>query len=570
MTDKTATLDVVTRDPLRAGEKQSLALRIATQGFRSVFLRVPLGTDDAALMSREAFGRCRLKYAGKRPQGVGDITQQADDGAFRVPILAGPGKALSFDVAIEGFQVAPEAGTATLALHGDTLDPPAVATAPVAKRSTPPSIESFTADAYTVIAGEPVTLEWTLSEATDFVLVDVTGGTERVITEDRAKTGRLEVDPAARGSDYALRLLQGGEILAARQLRIHAFDATGFHVSRVNAKTDAPIAGILGLHAFAGRLYALLRTGDDRVELWYTTHGFDPRAWQPELNGRGEVIALSVAEARRPGVVFDGKLWLIGGDCCDPDAPGSEIGFYDFQATAWSDVGPEDARRWPAGMRERMGHAVVRAPFGDGIWVMGGWSQDGGLCNDVWAFNGNAWNQVPGLDCEACLFGATTTLDAAQPAAWRFGGFLEPGGRPSPTILQAYDRNGGTTVSDVRFAAGSTYCASALFAPDRKQKLPYGICTLYNSKEKGYRHHLIDVLFERSYGIDWNDIGNPSASGVLLSRDYSHLQAAEFNGATFFRVLVPDRDWPAPQDKRSGQMSYLVRVDRTFQQEGGR
>ena len=124
------------------------------------------------------------------------------------------------------------------------------------------------------------------------------------------------------------------------------------------------------------------------------------------------------------------------------------------------------------------------------------------------------------------------------------------GGPPAPPLLQTFDRNGGTTVSDVLYEADTTYRASALFAPDLGQGLPYGVCTLYNFRQKGYRHRMIDVLSGLTYGIDWNEIGNSSASGVLLSRDYLHLQAADFNGATFFRVLIHDRDWPPSNSGR--------------------
>jgi hypothetical protein len=329
----------------------------------------------------------------------------------------------------------------------------------------------------------------------------------------------------------------------------------------MNAPAARPPGGVLGLHAFDGRLYALIRVDDDRAELWGTAHGFDPGAWAPERNALGETVALSVDAARRPGVILDGKLWLLGGDCCDPDRPGSGVGFYDFQATTWREIGPGDRRRWPAAMRARMGHAALPAPHGGGIWVMGGWSQNGGLCADVWRFDGAGWERLD-LTCEACLFGATTTTTSPDPAAWRFGGFLEPGGGPAPTLLQAYARD-GVAAPDVRLDDDQAYCGGALFAPEPGQRLPYGVCTLYDIRRKGFRHQLVDVRFGRSYQIDWNDIGDASGSGVLVARDYAHVQTTTFSGATFLRVLLPDRDWPAPGDNRARQIAYLVRVDRT-------
>jgi hypothetical protein len=501
------------------------------------------------------------------PDEVGDITLYADAGAFRTAILSGWDEPVTFDVALEDFPVAPEAGSATLRLFGDTLDAPASAAAVVEKRSTPPSILSFDADGYTAIRGQRVTLTWTLSEAADVELVAVGDVAKVLLTLKAAKEGRATVAPAHRENDYALRLLRGGETLETRRLRIHGVDATGFHVYEINTMATRPPTGVLGLHAFDGRLYALMRVGDDRAELWRTAHGFEPEAWEPERDGLGEPVALSVDAARRPGVIFDGKLWLLGGDCCDPDRPGAGVGFYDFQATTWREVGPNDPRRWPETMRARMGHAALPAPYGGGIWVMGGWSQDGGLCDDVWRFDGNGWKRLD-LSCGACLFGATTTTTSPDPAAWRFGGFLEPGGRPAPTLLEVYGRN-GVAAPGVSLENDLAYCFGALFAPEPGQRLPYGICTLYGAGTKkddentGFKHRIFDVRKGQRYSIDWHDVGDGSDIGVLIGRDYAHVQTATFSGATFLRVLLPDRDWPAPGAPEARQINYLVRVDRT-------
>ena len=171
-------------------------------------------------------------------------------------------------------------------------------------------------------------------------------------------------------------------------------------------------------------------------------------------NGQGQ-IEVTVESARRPGVIFRDRLWLLGGDCCRPDKPGRNVQYYDFQEGEWHEVGDEDLRL-PKGMARRMGHAVVT--FRDRIWVMGGWSQNGGLCNDIWEFDGNSWTKLP-LACEACLFGATATAEAV----WQVGGFASPGGAASKTAIKRYDKNNNATPIDFSIAKGMRYWRQALY-----------------------------------------------------------------------------------------------------------
>ncbi|MBF0289808.1 MAG: hypothetical protein HQM14_18495 [SAR324 cluster bacterium] len=79
--------------------------------------------------------------------------------------------------------------------------------------------------------------------------------------------------------------------------------------------------------------------------------------------------------------VFDGKLWLMGGNCCGGQ----------YTNDVWSS---EDGESWVevtegAGWAEREITAVV--PFNGKLWAMGGFNDDGYL-NDVWSStNGQSW-----------------------------------------------------------------------------------------------------------------------------------------------------------------------------------
>ena len=100
------------------------------------------------------------------------------------------------------------------------------------------------------------------------------------------------------------------------------------------------------------------------------------------------------------------------------------------------------------------------------------------------------------------------------------------------------------------------YCASALFVLDPAGDQPSGIGTLYAAS--AYRHVLFFIGSERSATIQVSDVEGSSAQGVLMPRDYYHIQPAVFQGAAFFRMLLPDRG-----AKGSLLVSYLVKVDRS-------
>ncbi|HET9069150.1 MAG TPA: hypothetical protein VFN28_10945 [Amaricoccus sp.] len=552
MTDPVAKLEIVTRDPLKVGERQSLSLRITTQGNEAVFVAVPLGDTAADLMSPEEFAACDIDFSERKPRGVLDIEPRPRDACFRVPISR-IDALLAFEVSLANFLVEAHAGRVEITLHAGTLSSAPASTVSVVKRSTPAEIETFVATRYNVIQGGNVTLSWTLSQETAYDLHNA-AAPHKALVAGRGTSGTSGTPPSLPRGNYVLRALAGDEVVDTRNLRIHAFGATGFKSYELNLPITPAATDILGFfaHPGRGRLYALLRPGTaERVELWSTRHGFDPDpdTWQPESNAQGETITLPLEAARRPGAIFQDRLWLIGGDCCDPDAPDSAIGYYDFQETAWHEVDDTDPRRWPDAMAERMGHAVVVLPSRNRLWVMGGWSQNGGTCGDIWEFDGKAWTpQKP--TCDHCLFGATATADAV----WRVGGFSDPGGQASLTVTR-YGEDGSAVDINLPIAPGMQYCASALFVLDPAGAQPSGLATLHAAS--AYRHVLFFLGSERTPTIEVSDIEGTSAQGVLMPRDYYHIQPAVFQGAAFFRMLLPDRN-----ARGSLLVSYLVKVDR--------
>lgn len=552
MTEQIATLELVTRDPLQAGKTQSLALRLGTRGHEALYLRLPLGEGGAALMTPQEFARCGVDFIGSKPRGVIGLEPDLENSGVRIGIRR-PEDALDFDIALEDFLVDAAPGTAVLTLHADSPDAPPLAQLSVAKTATRPEIRSFTASGYNVLSGTKVSLSWTLSQDAAYALFSAKQA-EPLLT-GQGTEGRAPAQPKG---NYTLNVLLNDQVVDTRHLRIHGFSKTSFGSYELDlGAASPPITGVLGLYAHPrrGRLYALLRVAKDTrlAQLWSSPHGFDAGSWQPETNATGERITLPLAAARRPGAIINDRLWLLGGDCCDPDAPGRDTGYYDFQQNVWHEVNPPDTRVWPKAMAPRMGHAVVALPSGDRLWLMGGWSQDGGPCGDIWEFDGSGWTPLAS-PCALCLFGAVAT----ESGVWRFGGFTEPGGAGCLTVTR-HDLDGKAAVdTDAQAVFGQNprpqYCASNLFALDPSRG-PGGVAMLVAN-----RAYLSALFFmgseQMKLTFQKSDLAEETAVGVLIPRDYSHIQSAVFQGAVFFRSLLPDRD-----ARSAPQISYLVKVN---------
>ncbi len=67
---------------------------------------------------------------------------------------------------------------------------------------------------------------------------------------------------------------------------------------------------------------------------------------------------------------------------------------------------------------------------------------------------------------------------------------------------------------------------------------------------------------ERNHYFAPKEIDTLSAQGVILARDYYHIQADVFQGAAFFRTLRPDGK-AASKNKEAARrnISYLVWVN---------
>jgi len=124
-----------------------------------------------------------------------------------------------------------------------------------------------------------------------------------------------------------------------------------------------------------------------------------------------------------PGVVYDGKLWLIGGSSVHPDKKTNVIWTYAPREQVWK-------QEKAAQFLPRMGHSCV--VFQEKIWVMGGISKTKAM-RDVWSYDkrDQSWKPHPDAPWERrCMFAALTTPAyglIVKPRLWIYGGKPTPG-----------------------------------------------------------------------------------------------------------------------------------------------
>lgn len=510
------------KDTLAVGRQQSLTLEIKSDAEGSVTLVVPLGPGEAALMTREEFESTTIDCD---PDILVHPTT-IRDGAARLR-LVGDGT-VAAELSLVDF-LATSAGTVVIRAvdHDDNT----LATTNVKKATTTPRIERFEAEPYNLPRGGTVELQWEIRP-------DPAGDLELFVNTDKVNDPRLgKLSTQVLGnSDLTLSLrTRAGQEVSNRQLHIHAIDRTGFYGYQLSPSVST--GEIMGIHAGDGFLCVLLRENGPFASLWKTGNGFDAAfaAWQEERWQSGvspsTPLRIPLAAARRPGVIFQNKLWLLGGDCCHPDRPLDRIGSYDFQADSGF---RDDAAPWPA----RMGHAVVADDRH--IWVLGGWRQGGGALNDIWRFNGKTWKRLPDPPWQRrCLFGAVaTTTDV-----WIAGGFDTPGGKTYDDIWRYSAGKWEKIEKKLCEKDGPQYVAGSMFVlrdqprvltvyydPDTTQ-YPVILHTLYKDGDK-WNKDIVDVK------RDLND--------AFPRYDYFSLNTIVFSRAAFLWVATPNPDKPRP------------------------
>jgi hypothetical protein len=176
------------------------------------------------------------------------------------------------------------------------------------------------------------------------------------------------------------------------------------------------------------RLYGIFKNDEDKYILYSSATGVD--------NWRKEIGEIPPQMATSPGVVYNNKLWLIGGSSVDYDNCSNES--WSFGMDGWKQS--EGEPLWP----ERMGHSciVFSRMVGEEdkkeIWLFGGYNnKTSEALNDLWIGNEVDGN-MEWIQCENNSKGnkwppsrlnhaAVTVRDwKGNAQAWVYGGAPEP------------------------------------------------------------------------------------------------------------------------------------------------
>ena len=204
---------------------------------------------------------------------------------------------------------------------------------------------------------------------------------------------------------------------------------------------------IMGLYNYANKLYALIAEADGVnmnapiIVLWET---FDGQNWaRTTMNNLlpafayiqdGQTRNIELDFAGSPGVVFNNQLYLIGGSRYDVNFKSNEVYCYDFS----SDLGWQKIEVKGNAPTPRMGHACV--VYNQQIWMIGGLT-DFGSTDEVWTFDGVAWQQVSSLtDCRSMASVVVGKNNQLQ----LFGGFGDMPGDADKTIKDSLILNSST------------------------------------------------------------------------------------------------------------------------------
>jgi hypothetical protein len=166
------------------------------------------------------------------------------------------------------------------------------------------------------------------------------------------------------------------------------------------------------------RLYGIFIDPDGKATLHSSATGVD-NWWQEEG-------AVPNSMKNSPGVVFDGKLWLIGGSSFDEDAVGDEVWCYEKQADTnnWEWEKKAQLGLGAHGVGQRACHACTTAPAQgkEAIWLLGGYNN--GICyQDVWTCDGAKWGRAAEPAWPARFKHAAAVRRRASDAeVWVYGG----------------------------------------------------------------------------------------------------------------------------------------------------
>jgi hypothetical protein len=289
-----------------------------------------------------------------------------------------------------------------------------------------PLIAEFKSDNYCVIDGTEINLSWKIIG--DYSKLELFYGSQPIAIEEHSHSKKYRVED--KSYQFTLKAYYNNDKAVTKNLSIEFIKTEGFILCAMFNKPLHP----LKIYAYNNKLYCLVYNNEDKplaqAYLYESENGFknwSPVQIFPGKNDKGEKVRqveIDIKIAGSPGVVFNDKLWFIGGSSysTSDNSENNDIYCYNFKNKSIQKVKVTSEL-----FTKRMGHSCL-VYNDEEIWVMGGYDPDFGTLDDIWTSkDGETWKRsdlkLP--DEGRCMMAACEW----QNTIWLFGGFInEPYG----------------------------------------------------------------------------------------------------------------------------------------------
>jgi hypothetical protein len=416
------------------------------------------------------------------------------------------------------------------------VDLPYPVTILIVKSVAPPAVIKFTAKQIVVASDEKTTLQWDVINSTSITINDGKKNLNIGVTDFKAE---FETDSLSSDTEFTLTVINdtASPVTAALLVKVNKNSA---FVPEKQQLFDGQ--KLMGLYQWGEKLYALVLydkgVSEQNVLFW---ESFDGLNWQktniysktPGFNTNNDNLTadndvlkaplkIRVDFAGSPGVVYNNKLYLIGGSRFDSDFRSQSVYYFDFGS-------PEDGWQQDidAGFTPRMGHACL--VYNQEIWVIGGYN-DQGANNEVWKFDGEKWSNVSAnpayaLKSNRCMLSAIVNSDGYIEI---YGGFGDFPGDPDQTLANSYVLN--DTWVPIQLSQGTETLNYVCCTVVKTRGQIFTLNTVYDNKLSDR----IQLLIENNT-ITLKDILNPTDFGI---QEYIfNIQAVDFKDVVWVCIL---------------------------------
>lgn len=449
---------------VKTGEQFTLQYKIAPEGQKAIRVAFPVYSDtpnsiskETAFMNAADWSALQVSMTGaswvKNPtlSGTFDI---ASDGNAEI-IFSITGKATFAEIVERATcKLSYKSGTGVAAKWNDAGSIEIKLTQDLSA----PYIGKFTAERVVLASGGFTTLNWSVSNS-DKIELYKDGGLVTISTP-----GTYFANGLSKDTRFVLKA-KNGAIVREKELTIKVFNSsdiaiqTNTFVEKHEEGKPIPERKLMNLYVYEEKIYALvLEESTKDVYMWESYEGFN---WSKTVLGSNYVSfaykensnTVPLNFAGSPSVVYQNKVFLIGGSKFNPNIRSNEVYFYDYtnREAGWQKLAA------PTNMfAARMGHSCV--VYNNQIWVLGGCTSKGAN-NEIWTFDGTNWAKSAKTLPERRAMASVIVMGNELQL---FGGVGFLPGTPDKGILDSYtfDGNNWTKMTWANDMLNDLYLAS--------------------------------------------------------------------------------------------------------------